>query len=362
MANIFQRAAAAIGRFTRLGRRDDLPLTGTASAFPDDLIEPVRIVDDTAPTSTELAATDDLAAMLAQDEVLSTAMTAVLDTATSRAPFGETPIAGDASLTADEVALVPAHASIPLAEVPVAPEAMGETAVASETVLEKVQIVRPAAEMKPAPESKPAKPSITFPQLYDLISGQVNKRADETVSVYERLLATTREELAQTRRTTKLAWSVGGTMTAIAAVGVLWSAGEISGTRSAVLGLKSQVTTNAQAAVERDQLKLEMYKARDEARAEATALKARLDQALLVSAERDRLRAELESANGELRVAKATAAATTQPLSSARPLPVRSTLLSDPAAAKADVTAPKPALPTPPDARDRWSVLLNGQE
>ncbi|HSI32354.1 MAG TPA: hypothetical protein VK986_02090, partial [Tepidisphaeraceae bacterium] len=289
------------------------------------------------------------------------AMTAVLDTAANPATFGETPIAGDAALTAEEVAPVPAHASIPLAEVPVAPEATGEIATAVEAVLERVQIVRPAAEMKPAPEPKPAKPSITFPQLYDLISGEVNKRADETVSVYERLLATTREELAQTRRTTKLAWGVGGTMTAIAAFGVLWSAGEMSGTRSAVLGLKSQVSSNAQAAAERDQLKIEMYKARDDARVEATALKARLDQALLVSAERDRLRAELDSAQGELRVARATSAATTQPLSSARPLPVRSTLLSDPTAPKAE--AAKPAAPAPTDApRDRWSVLLNGQD
>ncbi|HSI35841.1 MAG TPA: hypothetical protein VK986_19820, partial [Tepidisphaeraceae bacterium] len=121
MSNIFKRAAAAIGRLTGLGRRDDLPLAGELSALPAHLalLEPVRILDDEPAQSTELAATDDLAAMLAQDEVLSTAMTAVLDTAANPATFGETPIAGDAALTAEEVAPVPAHASIPLAEVPV---------------------------------------------------------------------------------------------------------------------------------------------------------------------------------------------------------------------------------------------------
>src|SRR5688572_21051611 len=48
--------------------------------------------------------------------------------------------------------------------------------------------VRPVIEKKPEPQ-------ISFTQLYELISGDVSKRSDKSVEVYERLLAATREEL-----------------------------------------------------------------------------------------------------------------------------------------------------------------------
>lgn len=191
----------------------------------------------------------------------------------------------------------------------------------------------PAPELKP---EKPAKPSVSFTQLYELIATEVNKRTDNAVNVYERLLAATREELESTRKNNRIAWSVGGVMTAVAAFGAIWAAGEVAATRVEVSGLKSQVSTGQQVSAERDQLRFELMKVKDQtAKVEIDKLKTRLDEALAVS---DKLSKELSEATHEIKLARA---ATTQPISRANAASTESANGSE-----------RP---------DVWSVLLNGE-
>lgn len=224
-------------------------------------------------------------------------------------------------------------------------------------------------EMKPEPvestqsttTTNAPDPALAFTQLYEMIASEVTKRTDTTVAVYERLLAATREELEGARRSGRVAWSVGGVMTAVAAFGAIWSAGEVASTRGEISGLKQQVSASQQFAAERDALRAEMLKvSQANAKLEINALKSRLDEALALSADRDRLRGEVETlrkanlqAEGELKVARA-AAATTQPVSYARPLSEK--VITAAQRTAASITAKAAGA----ERLDVWSVLLNG--
>lgn len=248
--------------------------------------------------------------------------------------------------------------STPFLDLPAAPD----QAVACDTVVAPVAVSAtpepaPAIEETKAPiEMKPSKPSVTFTQLYELISTEVNKRTDNAITVYERLLAANREELSATRRSNRIAWSIGGVMTAVAAFGAIWSAGEVAATHVEVGSLKQQVVAGQHASVERDQLRIDLEKVREvSAKVEIDALKARLDQALVMTSDRTRLRNDLDATRKaksdletELKLARAGAA--TQPVSEASP-----------AASKvfADKPADKAAGAERPDA---WSTLLNGSD
>lgn len=193
------------------------------------------------------------------------------------------------------------------------------------------------AEPKTPVELKPEKPkpSVTFTQLYELIAAEVNKRTDSAVTVYEKLLAATREELEATRKNNRMAWSVGGVMTAVAAFGAIWAAGEVSATRVEVSGLKAQVSSGQQASAERDQLRVELTRVKEQtARVEMEKLKSRLDEALAAS---DRLAKEMNDVSAELKLARA---ATTQPVSQATGVIEKANGAERP---------------------DVWSVLLNGE-
>jgi hypothetical protein len=228
--------------------------------------------------------------------------------------------------------------------------------------------VRPVIEKKPEPAPKP---SVSFTQLFELISGQVNHRADKSVDVYERLLAATREELEAARKSNKLAWSVGGVMTAFAAIGGMWSATQIGATRVEVSALKQQVASAQQASLDRERFTAELMKiSQVSAKVELDGLRARLDQAIAVTAERDRLRNELTVAKTELAAAQAqvqiqkvvSTPAATQPVSAApapklseRPLAV---------AEKVDrtSTAVMAGHAVGSERPDVWSMLLNGRD
>jgi hypothetical protein len=145
-------------------------------------------------------------------------------------------------------------------------------------------------------------------------------------------------------------------MTAVAAFGAVWSAGEVASTRVEVSSLKQQVSTGQQASLERDQLRSELMKVREaSAKIEIDALKARLDEALVITSERTKLRGELDAmrkaksdVEAELKVARAAAA--TQPVSDARP-----------AASKVLGESPLPKA-SASERHDAWSTLLNGPE
>jgi hypothetical protein len=199
----------------------------------------------------------------------------------------------------------------------------------------------------PAPESH-----VTFTQLYELISGEVSKRTDSAVTVYERLLTATREELEATRKSNRIAWTVGGVMTAVAALGGVWAAGEVSANRVEVASLRQSVISTQQVSLERDQFRNELIKTREaSARTEIDLLKSRLDQALTVTAERDRLKEELQQtrqarldAESDLRLARAAAA--TQPVSQQKPTATAREAVAGAGAERPDV----------------WSVLLDGKD
>lgn len=251
--------------------------------------------------------------------------------------------------------------STPFLDLPAAPDqAVGCDSVVASAAVSATPEPAPAIEEAKAPiEMKPSglnpKPSVTFTQLYELISTEVNKRTDNAITVYERLLAANREELSATRRSNRIAWSIGGVMTAVAAFGAIWSAGEVAATHVEVGSLKQQVVAGQHASVERDQLRLDLMKVREaSAKVEIDALKARLDQALVMTSDRTRLRTDLEATRKakqdlevELKVARGAA---TQPISEARP-----------AASKvfADKFTDKAAGAERPDA---WSTLLNGSD
>lgn len=218
------------------------------------------------------------------------------------------------------------------------PEPVGFIAEAfAGPVVEEKKIEEVKEEPKAPVELKPEKPkpSVTFTQLYELIAAEVNKRTDSAVTVYEKLLAATREELEATRKNNRMAWSVGGVMTAVAAFGAIWAAGEVSATRVEVSGLKAQVSSGQQASAERDQLRVELTKVKEQtARVEMEKLKSRLDEALAAS---DRLAKEMNDVSAELKLARA---ATTQPVSQASPVIEKANGAERP---------------------DVWSVLLNGE-
>jgi hypothetical protein len=139
-------------------------------------------------------------------------------------------------------------------------------------------------------------------------------------------------------------------MTAVAAFGAVWAAGEVSANRVEVGSLRQAVISAQQVSLERDQFRNELIKTREaSAKIEIDLLKSRLDQALTVTAERDRLKDELQQtrqakadAEGELRLARA-AAATTQPVSQQK---------ANSRDAVAGAGSERP---------DVWSVLLDGR-
>ncbi|HEY7119989.1 MAG TPA: hypothetical protein VH475_25600, partial [Tepidisphaeraceae bacterium] len=226
-------------------------------------------------------------------------------------------------------------------------------------------------ESIPAPRRK-AKPTVSFTQLYELISTEVNKRSDSTVAVYERLLAATREELESTRRNNRLAWSVGGVMTAVTALGAVYAVGEVSSTQGQLGALKQQVLAAQQSSADREQLHAEIAKVKEAtARVEIDALKSRLDQALSLSSERDQLRVELAAArkakqdvDAELRLVRA--AATTQPVSDARNFLRQQQQQQQQQPKTTDRSAVTASSTDRAGGAERnadvWSVLLNGRD
>src|SRR5258705_8314698 len=107
-------------------------------------------------------------------------------------------------------------------------------------------------DLKPEPIPNP---NVSFPELYELISGEVNKRTDNAINIYERMLAATRQELDATRKNNRIAWTIGGVMTAVATFGAVWAASEVSASRVELGSLKQQVMAGQQASAERDQLR-----------------------------------------------------------------------------------------------------------
>ena len=231
-----------------------------------------------------------------------------------------------------------------------------------------IDTVRPVIEQKP-------EPNISFTQLYELISGDVTRRSDKSVEVYERLLAATREELESSRRSNNIAWSVGGVMTAVAAFGGIWSASQIGATRNEVTALKNQVSIAQQTSIERQRITDELLKlSQTSAKIEVDALKTRLDQAVSVSAERDRLRNELTLANkvrnelqaeltalqAQAQLQRVVSVPTTQPVSMApvivdNPLASASRIDRSDRAVTAGHTVGGPT-------NDVWSMILNGRD
>jgi hypothetical protein len=259
------------------------------------------------------------------------------------APVAEAPV--------DTPAPVGAEAEKP-AEAPAASEPEVEP------VLFSVEPEKGPVELKPEPAPAPL---TTLAELYELVATEVDRRTDGTVAVYERLLAATRQELDATRRNNRIAWSVGGVMSAVAVMGAVWSSGEFAATHTEIGALKQQVSAGQQVSAERDQLRAEVTHVKDSyARVEVDALKARLDQALAVSADRDRLRTELDRVQkdrqeieSELRLARA--GATTQPVSDARQATEKTVGRTTVAATAGDKAAGA-------ERPDVWSVLLNGRD
>ena len=209
-------------------------------------------------------------------------------------------------------------------------------------------------QVKPQPQPRP-RPSVSFSQLYKLISQEVNKRTDGVIDMYEKVLAAGRQELDGVRRSQRLAWSVGGVMTAVAAFTGIYAAGEVGGNHAEISSLRHQAVAGAQAITDRDQLRIDLMKVKDSTvKVEIDALKSRLDQALAVSSERDRLRLEVETlrkakldVENELKmIQKLASTPATQPVSDARSAAPRSTQERAVGSERTDV----------------WSVLLNGRE
>ena len=350
MTNLFKKAALAFGHWSGLKRQ--------STAEPQlDLIDPVAqaMTDpsmDDAQSITELPPLDAPAHAWGESLNGSTpahdSEAAVAAGEFNSTPFADLPPAPDQPVTAGGLATEPIISSTtPDSLTPVPPIAAIHT---ESSVIEEA---KPPIELKPAGIPTP-KPSVTFTQLYELISNEVNKRTDNAITVYERLLAASREELQATRRSNRLAWSIGGVMTAVAAFGAIWSAGEVAATHVEVGSLKQQVVAGQHASIERDQLRLDIMKVREaSAKIEIDDLKARLDQALVMSSDRNRLRADLEAvrkAKQEVEVElKLARGAATQPVSEARP--ASSKVLAD--------NTPKVAGAERPDA---WSTLLNGAD
>jgi hypothetical protein len=376
MANIFKQAALALGRFTGLSRKPD------AHEPMVTLIEPVQGLDATDAFADSDAAfsdsTDAVERSAADLPPLDAPAVAWGEALGLSAQPGQVAAQADAeAIAAGElgVASIDTLSATPLvvAEQPLNLEPVDAPAIAAADVAAVAAVAAPAPavveavkeEIKEAVKApielkpeRPAKPTVSFTQMYELISGEVNKRTDASIAAYERLLAVTHDELDAARKANRIAWSVGGVMTAVAAFGAIWAAGEVSATNVEVGNLRQQVVAGQQASLERDQLRASLGLAREaSAKTEVDALKTRLDQALAVSADRDRLRAaeyetlrkakqEVES---ELRLARV--AATTQPVSLAQP--AASKVLADRTASEKPVGSERP---------DVWSTLLNGKD
>ena len=327
---------------------EGVAVTASLYTAPADESSFTTTSDDAAQTlsSSEVEATTALATIEAPIAVETTLINFTeiqIDAEAPAAPASETPIADEAPVfsTVEVPADVPAPAAIAATPAP-------------------VEAAKAPVEMKPEPAASPA-PLTTLAELYDLISCEVNRRTDGTVAVYERLLAATREDLETSRRNNRVAWSVGGVMSAVAVFGAVWSSGEFAATHTELGTLKQQATAGRLASAERDQLRVELSRVREaSARVELDALKGRLNEALAVSAERDRLQGELErvrrdrlEVESELRLARATA--TTQPVSDARTFLERTTARTTVAAAAGDKAAGA-------ERPDVWSSLLNGRD
>jgi len=331
MTNLFKKAAALFGNWTGIKR------TSTDDS-QSHLIDPMEQSISEGCMDAPVSTTDFLA----------------LETPTRDWSDANAPATTDteAAIATGEMS------STPFADFPAAPDQPVAAGMIAEpiatTQTPAIEEAKPTIELKP--EIKPSgKPSVTFTQLYELISTEVNKRTDNAITVYERLLAASREELQATRRSNRIAWSIGGVMTAVAAFGAIWSAGEVAATHVEVGSLKQQVVAGQQASIERDQLRNDLMKVREvSAKVEIDALKARLDQALVSVSDRNRLRSDLEAVRKakqdvevELKLAKGAA---TQPVSDARPAASR---------ILADKPSDKVAGSERPDA---WSTLLNGND
>jgi len=337
---------AAIEAAIASGQLEDL----TAPEFKADAIEP----------------TDSPLIVAAIEPAIETTVEATTESIIESTPEAETAVIAESTPITESIPTeVPVVAEVPaiIAETPAV--AAAEEKPATETPAPAiVEEVKPIIEMKPDPLTAPIpnpQANVTFTQLYELISGEVSKRTDSAVNVYERLLSATREELEATRRNNRVAWTVGGVMTAVAAIGAVWTASEVSANHVEFGSLRQQVQTAQQVSLERDQLRNDLLKSREaSAKMEMDLLKARLDQALSVTAERDRLKEEVQSlraakqeTESELRVARAAVAAT-QPVSQARPAAV----IEAANAVARKLTADTAAGSERPDV---WSMLLDGK-
>jgi hypothetical protein len=413
MSNMFTRVALAFGRFTGLKRQTqiDLPVdlfdTGAAPILACDspdagqsACESSALDADHNPWNDALVTSDTLARQDTDAAIEAAIATGQLDDLStdlkpetiepSESPLIaatlETPIETSIETPTESSIDTPIQVTIDsksettdaapieiptVAEIPVVAETPAIVTTAPETPAAAiVEEASPIIEIKPDPLKSPVpqpEPSVTFTQLYELISGEVNKRTDSAVTVYERLLNATREELEATRKNNRIAWSVGGVMTAFAALGAVWAASEVSANRVEVGTLRQQVVGAQQVSLERDQLKTDLIKTREaSAKLEIESLQARLDQALTVSAERDRLKDEVQSlrhakieTENELRVARAAAA--TQPVSQARPA---NTTTAAAVINAARVTAARMTADTAAGSErpDVWSMLLDGKD
>jgi hypothetical protein len=379
MANIFKRAALAIRSLTGLKREPELdpqlsfiqPFTDSSDDAGQSAPELPPALDASGNPWEDALITSDTLARQDTDAAIEAAIaTGQFDDSTSQSfdAAAITPAATEVMATQDSEAAI---ATSQLDETPIqiiepAPDqpielqpVLAVAQVATPTIAAEAPAPAPVEapiELKPEPASKP---NVSFTELYELISGEVNKRTDNAINIYERMLAATRQELDATRKNNRIAWTIGGVMTAVATFGAVWAAGEVSASRVELGSLKQQVMAGQQASAERDQLRNDLIRTREaSAKIEIDMLKSRLDQAISLSADRDRMKEELQSVRhakqeAELELRLARAAAATQPVSQARP-----TAIEKPAARQASADAAAVAGSERPDV---WSILLDGK-
>ena len=379
--NLFKRTAKVIGRCFnfrhRKAQQELLIEDGTVAVLDQDPAERVAELDaaiDPVLASEIIPAGEDTEPSLEEaiDKVSSELMALdadrISDTATETEVTGEA-VTASVDETPEENPITYTAEAAKMVEAVFSPAPIGPAVEDLSTM--NIEQVRPVIEQKPEPAPQP---SIT--ELYALISGDVARRGDRAVDVYERLLAATREELESARKSNNFAWSVGGVMTAVAALGGIWSASQIGAARNELGALKHQVSAAQQTSAERQRVTDELLKMSNVShKIEIDAIKSRLDQAISVSAERDRLRAEVATATltrrdleAELKAIKAqiepptqkvAATPATQPVSAIR-------LLTDkPLATAGQVDRTDKAITAAhavgSERQDVWSVLLNGR-
>jgi hypothetical protein len=366
--NLFKRTAKAVGRFFNFRHRTTEQLL--IDQEPTQQVDPIERINELDASidpvlASELTPSDDIEPSLEEaiDRVSSELLSLDPDRINTEAADQSTGEAVTASVNDEPITYSAEPAK--MVEAVFAPAPAGPAVDDLSTM--DIEQVRPVIQHKP-------EPSIT--ELYEMISGDLSRRGDKAVEVYERLLAATRQELESARKSNKFAWSVGGVMTAVAALGGIWSATQIGATRNEVGALKHQVSAAQQTSIERQRVTDELLKiSQTTAKIEIEAIKSRLDQAISVSAERDRLRvelaisertrinlqSELKTAQSQAQTASQKVAATpsTQPVSAAR-------LLSDKPVADAtqlDRTdnAVSAAHAVGAERPDVWSALLNGR-